>query len=399
MIIDERVRETLGLIQGMVTEGKVIDPVSVAREWSKAFNGAKADLLFFSQAIDACPSPIGQAEMFAADVRDAFRRRKLSAMGQDVVSGASNPSVDLDALAGRVEAALAICEPSNAKPQTSREVSREFIDDLQRRVELAGKLSGVTTGFRRLDWMTEGMQPGEMWVIGARPSIGKTAIAVNMLESCCVHGGVPSMFVSHEMSNKGLMRRLVSSIARIEIGDLKAGRMDEGKQRSLLPAMSKIQASPIQWLQLTRGEGVDVVCSQIRMAVRRHGVRVVFVDYLQKVPASKGNDKRTYEVAEVSGKLKSIADSTGVTLVALAQVNRDSEKEKPRIPKISELADCGQIERDADVIALLHRDRLERNGDAALIIAKQRDGECGSVDMTYSGTFCRFEEKEREQPE
>jgi len=398
MIVDERVRDSMSAIAGLLAEGKPVDMVSLGREWPTVFPSVPAPMTFWGEAWDACPSPV-MAQTFAQGVHGAFIRRKLSAMGQDVVSGASDPSVDLDALAGRVEAALAISEPSNAKPQTSREVSREFIDDLQRRVELAGKLSGVTTGFRRLDWMTEGMQPGEMWVIGARPSIGKTAIAVNMLESCCIHGGVPSMFVSHEMSNKGLMRRLVSSIARIEIGDLKAGRMDDAKQRRLLPAMSKIQASPIQWLQLTRGESVDVVCSQIRMAVRRHGIRVVFVDYLQKVPASKGNDKRTYEVAEVSGKLKSIADSTGVTLVALAQVNRDSEKEKPRIPKISELADCGQIERDADVIALLHRDRLERNGDAALIIAKQRDGECGSVGMTYSGTFCRFEEKEREQPE
>lgn len=398
MIVDDRVRDSMSVLAGMVAEGKPVDLVSLGREWPAAFQGKPAPMAFWTEAWDACPSPV-MAQTFAKGVREAFQRRKLSAMGQDMVSGASDPSVPLDALAGRVEAALAISEPSNAKPQTSREVAREFVDDLQRRTELAGRLSGVTTGFSRLDWMTEGMQPGEMWVIGARPSIGKTAIAVNMLESCCITGGVPSMFVSHEMNNKGLMRRLVASVARIELGDLKAGRMDEGKQRRLLSAVSKIGAAPVQWLQLTRGESVDVACAQVRMAVRRHGIRVVFVDYLQKIPASKGNDKRTYEVAEVSGKLKSIAESTGVTLVALAQVNRDSEKEKPRVPKISELADCGQIERDADMIALLHRDRMERNGDAMLIVAKQRDGECGSVSLSYDGRFCRFSESERDRPE
>ena len=398
MIVDDRVRDSLSVLAGMVAQGKPVDMVSLGREWPSAFPTAPAPFAFWGEAWDACPSPL-MAQTFALGVREAFQRRKLSAMGHDMVSGASDPSVPLDALAGRVEAALAISEPSSAKPQTSREVARDFVDDLQRRVELQGRLSGVTTGFNRLDWMTEGMQPGEMWVIGARPSIGKTAIAVNMLEACCITGGVPSMFVSHEMNNKGLMRRLISSVARIELGDLKAGRMDEGKQRRLLSAVSKITAAPVQWLQLTRGESVDVLCSQVRMAVRRHGIRVVFVDYLQKVPASKGNDKRTYEVAEVSGKLKSLADSTGVTLVALAQVNRDSEKEKPRLPKISELADCGQIERDADMIALLHRDRMERDGDAMLIVAKQRDGECGAVSMSYSGSFCRFEEQQRERPE
>ena len=398
MIVDDRVRDSLSVLAGMVAQGKPVDMVSLGREWPSAFQGKPAPFTFWTEAWDACPSA-ANATYFAQGVREAFQRRKLSAMGQEMVSGASDPSVPLDALAGRVEAALAISEPSNAKPQTSREVARDFVDDLQRRVELKGGLSGVTTGFNRLDWMTEGMQPGEMWVIGARPSIGKTAIAVNMLEACCITGGVPSMFVSHEMNNKGLMRRLISSVARIELGDLKAGRMDDGKQRRLLSAVSKITAAPVQWLQLTRGESVDVLCSQVRMAVRRHGIRVVFVDYLQKVPASKGNDKRTYEVAEVSGKLKSIAESTGVTLVALAQVNRDSEKEKPRPPKISELADCGQIERDADMIALLHRDRMERDGDAMLIVAKQRDGECGAVTMSYSGAFCRFEEQQKERPE
>lgn len=398
MIVDDRVRDSLSVLAGMMAQGKPVDMVSLGREWLSAFPNTPAPFAFWSEAWDACPSA-ANATHFAEGVREAFQRRKLSAMGQDVVSGASDPSITLDALAGRVEAALAISEPSNAKPQTGREVARDFVDDLQRRVELQGRLSGVTTGFNRLDWMTEGMQPGEMWVIGARPSVGKTAIAVNMLEACCITGGVPSMFVSHEMNNKGLMRRLIASVARIELGDLKAGRMDEGKQRRLLSSISKITAAPVQWLQLTRGESVDVLCSQVRMAVRRHGIRVVFVDYLQKVPASKGNDKRTYEVAEVSGKLKSLADSTGVTLVALAQVNRDSEKEKPRPPKISELADCGQIERDADMIALLHRDRMERDGDAVLIVAKQRDGECGAVSMSYSGAFCRFDERQKERPE
>lgn len=400
MVINDQVRDTLSVLAGMMAEGCAITSITVDREWRKAFPSATTPFVCWSEAQDLCPSPETMAGFFADGVRAAFRRRKLATMAQEVLAGASDPSVDIEALAGRVEAAMGISEATCIRPQSSRDVAKDFIDDLQTRMERQGGLSGITTGLARLDQMTDGMQPGEMWVIGARPSIGKTAIAVNMLEACSVNGGIPSMFISHEMNNTALMRRLVASLSRIDLGYLKSGSLDDRQQQRMLTTIAnKISAAPVHWLQLIRGENIDVVCSQIRRAVRKHGIRVVFVDYLQKIPPSKAKEKRTYEVAEVSTKLKNIASATGVTLVALAQANRDSEKDKPRPPRMSELSDCSQIEKDADFVGLLHRDRQEKVGDGSLIVAKQRDGECGMINLTYNGGFCRFEEQPRERPE
>jgi len=400
MVINDQVRDTLSVLAGMMAEGCAITTATISREWGKTFPNQPQPFVCWSEAQDACPSPESMAGFFADGVRAAFRRRKLATMAQEVLAGASDPSVDIEALTGRVEAAMALPEASCVRPQSSRDVAKDFVDDLQERMERNGALSGVTTGLPQLDRMTDGMQPGDMWVIGARPSIGKTAIAVNILEACSINGGIPSMFISHEMNNKALMRRLVASLSRVELGNLKGGRLDDRQQKRLFSAISgRITAAPVQWLQLIRGENIDVVCSQIRRAVRKHGIRVVFVDYLQKIPASKSKEKRTYEVAEVSTSLKNIAAATGITVVALAQANRDSEKEKSRPPRISELSDCSQIEKDADFVGLLHRDRQEKIGDGILIVAKQRDGECGAINLTYNGPLCRFEEQPRERPE
>lgn len=400
MVINDQVRDTLSVLAGMMAEGCAITTATISREWGKMFPNQPHPFLCWSDAQDTCPSPESMAGFFADGVRAAFRRRKLATMAQEVLAGASDPSVDIEALTGRVEAAMALPEASCVRPQSSRDVAKDFVDDLQDRMERNGALSGVTTGLPQLDRMTDGMQPGDMWVIGARPSIGKTAIAVNILEACSINGGIPALFISHEMNNKALMRRLVASMSRVELGYLKSGRLDERQQQRLFSAISgRIAASPVQWLQLIRGENIDVVCSQIRRMVRKHGIRVVFVDYLQKIPPSKSKEKRTYEVAEVSTSLKNVAAATGITLVALAQSNRDSEKEKARPPRISELSDCSQIEKDADFVGLLHRDRQEKVGDGVMVVAKQRDGECGAINLTYNGPFCRFEEQPREKPE
>lgn len=398
MILGDDARDTFAVLHAMQSGGLAITLETLAREWPKAMQ-RKPPFAFWSECMDCVPSA-ANLEFYVAGIRESHQRRQLSEMARDVSLAASDPSTPLDAVMGRVEAAMGISDGSSQRPQSSREVAREFVDDLQARMERRGQLTGVTTGFRRLDSMTEGMQAGDMWVIGARPSIGKTAIAVNMLEASCVNGGIPSMFISHEMNNRALMRRLVSSMTNIELGRLKSGDISESDQRRLMKEVGgRIKDSPVHWLHLGKGETVDVVCAQIRRASRKHGIRVVYLDYLQKVPGSKHHEKRTQEVGEVSSRLKSVADACGITLVALAQANRESEKDKPRPPKLSELGESSQIEKDADMVAMLHRERTQGVGDAALFVAKQRDGETGVVPLHYDGRFCRFSEPQREMPE
>jgi replicative DNA helicase len=201
------------------------------------------------------------------------------------------------------------------------------------------------------------------------------------------------------MSDESIVRRMVSTVGSIPMHDIKTGELDQGGMRSMTAASAKIAASPIHFASGSGVANIATITALVRRAVRKWGVRLVLVDYLQKIHGTKTAEKRTYEIAEVSGKLKAVAADTGVALIALAQLNRENEKDKARPPRLTDLADSGQIERDADLVALLDRKRNEPRGDAVLAVAKQRDGECGLVNLWYEGKFCRFTENNNNEIE
>jgi len=265
-----------------------------------------------------------------------------------------------------------------------------FIDATQERFSRRGHLSGITSGFRKLDHMTDGFQFGELAIIAARPSIGKTAIAIAIAKAACIENKAPTLFISLEMSDESIVRRMVSTIGSIPMQDIKTGDLDEKGLRSMSTASAKIAGSPIHFISGSGISSIATITAVIRRAVRKWGVKLVLVDYLQKIHGTKAAEKRTYEIAEVSGKLKAVAADTKTAVVALAQLNRENEKDKARAPRLTDLADSGQIERDADLVLLLDRVRNEPMGEAIIAIAKQRDGECGIVKLYYEGQYCRF---------
>jgi replicative DNA helicase len=269
-----------------------------------------------------------------------------------------------------------------------------LIDDLEWRSNLNGARSGLSTGFVELDNMLDGLQLGEMVVIGARPSIGKTAIGINIIHRVAVVEKIPSLFISLEMSSKALMRRVLSSSHDISMSSIRRGRFTEGEFKSVAKHNNTHLERQMFIIEAISGLDINRLCASARGLVRRHGIKLIVVDYLQKVKPSRSLEKRTYEVAEVSGALKALAVATNTAVVALAQLNRESEKSKSGIPHMSDLGDSGQIERDADVVALLHRDKNDPTGKTTLIVAKQRDGETGMVDLKFNGPFARFENPE-----
>jgi replicative DNA helicase len=294
-----------------------------------------------------------------------------------------------DQIVSNAEAGLSI-DVSKETLTTSKQVAGSFIDQMQERFNRKGQLSGIPTGFFHLDEKTDGLQPREMAIIAARPSIGKTAIAIAIAEHAAIKSKVPTLFISLEMSKEAIFRRTISTVGSIPMQSLKSGNLNEGEMKSMMLSSGKVANSPLWFIDGSSIHSISNIMANVRRAVRKHGVRLVIVDYLQKIKAADRSEKRTYEVAEVSGKLKDIAVQTGVAMLCLAQLNRESEKEKGRQPRLTDLADSGQIERDADLVMLLNRDRSEASGEAAIIIAKQRDGECGIVNLHYEGQFCRF---------
>jgi replicative DNA helicase len=386
----ETLAMTFDLLKGMVAESKQIELPEMMREWKKSFPNAQVPFEVWNKALDLSPSPASYP-MFAKTVLEAAHRRQLRAAGDRLMRDSAVSTLAVDQIVSNAEQGLAI-DASKETLRPAKSVVSRFIDQTQERFARKGQLSGVTSGFFHLDRQTDGFQLGELAILAARPSIGKTAMAIAFAEAAAIRGKIPTLFISLEMSDEAIVRRMVSNIGSIPMQDIRTGNMTEGGMRSMSSACSRIATSPLHFVSGSSVSGIAAITATIRRAVRKWGVKLVLIDYLGKIHGSKPAEKRTYEVAEVSGKLKAIAADCQVAVVALAQLNRENEKDKGRSPKLTDLADSGQIERDADLVMLLNRNRTEKSGEALIAIGKQRDGECGVVKLWYDGQFCRFGE-------
>ena len=204
--------------------------------------------------------------------------------------------------------------------------------------------------------------------------------------------GVPVRFVSAEMSDETLIRRIAADVGNFPMNVLKSGSLSEAEWKRYAIAQDQIAAAPLRFHSVVGGGSVGEVVASIRSNVRKYGIRIIVIDYLQKLRADGRHEKKTYEVAEVSGALKACAVQLNVGVVVLAQINRDSEKDRqePRKPGFADLAESGQIERDGDRIALIHRDRFDAKVQPELIVTKQRDGERGVVKLAFDGAHQQF---------
>jgi replicative DNA helicase len=361
---------------------------TVVKDWKRSMGQTPVPFEALNKCDEMCPSPANYPE-FSRAVLEAHLRRQLRSTGDRLIRDSAVSTLSVDQIVCNAEAGLTV-EASKEEVQSSKSVVGRFIDATQERFARKGHLSGITSGFHKLDAMTDGFQFGELAIIAARPSIGKTAIAIAIAKAAAVDQRVPTLFISLEMSDESIMRRMVSTIGSIPMQEIKTGDLNEGGMRAMGAATAKIAGSPIYFVSGSGISGIATITAVIRRAVRKWGVKLVLVDYLQKIHGSKAAEKKTYEIAEVSGKLKAVASDTKTAVIALAQLNRANEKDAPRAPRLTDLADSGQIERDADLVLLLDRVRNEPKGEAVIAVAKQRDGECGLVHLWYEGKFCRF---------
>ena len=387
-IQNDKLRGIYETIKGLTARNEQISLKTIADDWKKNHSDVPLPFDELNKADELCPSPAAHPT-FTKSVLEAHFRRQLRAAGDRLMRESAVSTLPVDQIVSNAEAGLTI-EASRDEVQSSKSVVGRFIDSTQERFARQGQLSGITSGFYKLDQKTDGFQLGELAIIAARPSIGKTAIAIAIANAACIDNKVPTLFVSLEMSDESIVRRMVSSIGSIPMQDIKTGNIDQGGMKAMSNASAKIAHSPIHFVSGSSVSNISSITAVIRRAVRKWGVKLVLVDYLQKIHGSRPAEKKTYEIAEVSGRLKAVATDTKTAIVALAQLNRENEKDKGRIPRLTDLADSGQIERDADLVLLLNRDRNEPQGDAIIAIAKQRDGECGVITLHYEGQFCRF---------
>ena len=263
-------------------------------------------------------------------------------------------------------------------------------------------LTGLATGFKELDKITDGLQPSEMIVIASRPSMGKTALAMNIVEHVAVTDGRCVAFYSLEMSAKRLALRMLCSMARLDLKILRASFMTEGELNRLSQATTRISKSKL-FIDDTPNLDVMEFQANARSLHNENPLDLGVVDYLQlmRSPSRRGQDNRQVEVAEISGGIKALAKELQIPIIVLAQLNRDPDGRVKGKPILSDLRESGAIEQDADLVALLWREsyyldddeKKDGEGKANLIIAKHRNGEVGTIPLTCLASITRFEDR------
>jgi len=273
----------------------------------------------------------------------------------------------------------------------------EKIDHLYHR-DNPSDVTGVPTGFVDLDRMTAGLQPGDLVIIAGRPSMGKTALALNIAEHVAVDNGLPVAIFSMEMSSTQLAMRMLGSIARVDQHKMRTGRLNDREWGELSEAMGKLHETPIYI-----DEGGALTALEVRARARRlkrqySKLGLIVIDYLQLMAASSQGENRATEISEISRSLKAMAKELDVPVVALSQLNRAVDQRPDRRPVMSDLRESGAIEQDADVIMFVYREVVykpdlpeESRGIAELIVGKQRNGPIGAVKLTFRGQHTRFE--------
>jgi replicative DNA helicase len=407
---DLRHRTLYEVMVGMYDRKDPIDLITLGQKLrdSNQLEGV-GGLAYLSELMDAVPSA-ANLSYYLDIVREKYVLRRVLATCAEAVGKVHEYEGAVDSLLDEVERdILKISEERSENTNRSmRELVRSAVDMIQDFHQRKGGLTGLPTGFADLDKMTSGLQPGDMVVIAARPSMGKTSLAMNVAEYVAVEANLPVGVFSLEMTSESLVMRMLCSLARVNGRTIRDGFISEGDFRRLTAAASKLGRAPIH-IDDTPGLSILQLRARARRMWQQHGIKLVIIDYLQLLHSTskKAADSRQQEVAELSNGVKALAKELKVPVIVLCQLNRELEKDKDRKPKLSDLRESGAIEQDADLVGLLYkpaqeeddqrRDEPDARDDGMgatpvnLLIAKQRNGPTGDVCLTFLKGITRYE--------
>jgi replicative DNA helicase len=255
-------------------------------------------------------------------------------------------------------------------------------------------MTGVPTGFTDLDSLTNGLHPGQMIVLAARPAIGKSTLGLDIVRSASIRHNLASVIFSLEMSKTDLAMRLLSAEGEIKLSQMRSGTMTDRDWQKIVRRMGEITDAPL-FFDDSPNMTIMEIRAKARRLKQRHDLKLIVVDYLQLMTSGKKVESRQQEVSEFSRQMKLLAKELEVPVVALSQLNRGAEQRTDKRPMLSDLRESGSLEQDADVVILVHRpdayDSEDRPGEADLMVVKHRNGETGYFTLTFQGQFTRFQ--------
>jgi len=387
-------------IANLANESKPCDVVTVA-EWLEHHGELQAvgGLQMLAQLVDDTPSA-ANIVAYADIVRERAVLRDLIRAGSGIAERGYQPegrsTDELLDIAEREVFEIADRESRNRR--TVRGI-KELLADAVDRIDLLFKsdspITGVSTGFADFDEMTSGLQRSDLVIVAGRPSMGKTAFAVNIAEHAAIRDKLPVAIFSMEMPGEQLAMRMMSSLGRIDQHRVRTGRLKDDDWPRLTSAVGMLSEVKL-FIDDTPGLSPSDLRARCRRIKREHDLGLVVVDYLQLMRLPAAAENRATEISEISRSLKILAKELNVPVLALSQLNRSLEQRPNKRPVMSDLRESGAIEQDADVIVFIYRDEVYNDespdkGIAEIIIGKQRNGPIGTVRLTFLGQYTRFE--------
>jgi replicative DNA helicase len=355
---------------------------------------------YLAQLVDGVPR-VSNLEHYARIIKEKSLLRSLIYTTESIKQTALDAEEDADALLDRAESSIfQIAEDRIRTGLVSmKDVVQNNMERLERVITEGKQITGLATGYPQLDSLTSGLQPSELIILAARPSVGKTALALNIAENVSQRQQASVAIFSLEMSKESLLMRLLASLARIDAHRFRTGRLGREDWREMTQALAQLSASPM-WIDDSGSATVTEIGAKARRLKRDRGLSLVIVDYLQLIAARGRFSNRNEEVSSITRGLKALAKELKVPVLVLSQLTRAPEREE-RSPQLADLRESGAIEQDADVVFFIHRPNLfkkkgevtdEERAQTELKIAKQRNGPVDSIHFVFLGKFTRFEE-------
>jgi replicative DNA helicase len=336
------------------------------------------------------------AGYYAEIVREKAILRRLVDAGTRIAQWGYSGEGDVDDVVDRAQAEVyGVTDKRTSEDYAPlSDIMEGTLDEIEAISNRDGAMVGVPTGFADLDELTNGLHPGQMIIVAARPAMGKSTIGLDFARSAAIKHGMASVIFSLEMSRNEITMRLLSAEARIALNSMRNGHMNDDDWSRLARKMGEVSSAPL-FIDDSPNMTMMEIRAKARRLKQRHDLRMIIVDYLQLMQSGKRVESRQLEVSEFSRQLKLLAKELEVPVVAISQLNRGAEQRTDRRPLLSDLRESGSLEQDADMVVLIHReDAYEREstrpGEADLIVAKHRNGPTATVVVAFQGHYSRF---------
>jgi len=382
----------------LFNRGEPTDVITVTDQLSKTGELVRAGGAEYLHTLTSIVPTAANAAFYADIVQEKATLRRLIEVGTKIAQMGYTAQGDITELVNQAQSDVYAVSKAGAGEDyvplfDSIDAAVELMENAQKR---GGEMVGVPTGFQKLDEMTHGLHPGQLIILAARPAVGKSTLALDIARNASIKHNKPVIFFSLEMGRAEIAMRLLSAESRIYLQAMRKGNLSDNDWSRIASVRGEINSAPL-YIDDSPNMTLVEIRAKCRRLAKRVGLEMIVIDYIQLMTSGKKVESRQQEVSEFSRALKLLAKELGVPVIAISQLNRNSERSENKKPELSHLRESGSLEQDADVVVLLHRDDIakkeeERDGLAELIVAKQRNGPTGPVMVNFLGQFSKFED-------